>query len=86
MYPNPGRDRVHLAYDMPKSGDVTISFFNLNGEQVGKIRETHPGGQVGQSVWETRSIAPGIYLMRIVIRADSGEVLLDKTKKIAIVR
>jgi Secretion system C-terminal sorting domain len=87
-YPNPARGKVTFAYTIEGSAKVKIDIYRLTGERIATISEHKDGGQ-GQTLctqWDALDIAPGIYLARIVITDGSGKVVLDKKKKIALIK
>ncbi|MBN1595841.1 T9SS type A sorting domain-containing protein [candidate division FCPU426 bacterium] len=88
IYPNPCGNIVYFAYVLYSQAKINIDLFNMSGERVARIREDRKGG-LGQSLvttWDCSQVTPGIYLARIVIRDNEGELVIAETRKIAIVR
>lgn len=79
-YPNPARGRVTFALNVPGAQSVIIDIYRLTGERVARLHE-----RTGQVVtWEAAGVAPGIYLCRVTVLGDRGEILLQQTRKVAL--
>lgn len=77
-YPQPARDRTTFNLPPGLTGRCTISIHNLSGEKVAELSAN--GGET-RLLWQTRSIAPGIYLAGLY--ADNR---LVQTIKLAVIR
>lgn len=87
-YPNPARDQMNFAYTISGQAKVKIDIYRLTGERVATITE-HVNGGTGQTLsttWQAAGVAPGIYIVRIVITDSSGRVILSQKKKVALVK
>ncbi|MEW6517729.1 MAG: T9SS type A sorting domain-containing protein [candidate division FCPU426 bacterium] len=77
IYPQPGRDRVHLACGFTGPGVILLEVYNAAGERVLGLRNAF-ASQVGEAVLElqTRDLAPGIYYVRLQIEDQQGRRLV----------
>jgi photosystem II stability/assembly factor-like uncharacterized protein len=58
-------ERVRFAFELPESGPIAIEVFDLAGRRVGNaIRENRQAGH-GESEWDARRLAPGVYNARL---------------------
>lgn len=69
-YPNPFNPTTTIEYQLPKSGNVEIRIFNLNGQLVRKLESTHQVPGTHTVVWDGRSIggqtvASGLYIYEV---------------------
>ncbi len=70
-YPNPFNPTTTIEYQLPKSGNVEIKIFNLNGQLVSKLEGTHQIQGVHTVVWDGRNsggqtVASGMYIYQVV--------------------
>ncbi len=67
VYPNPviGQQFNLQLSDMPK-GDYTVQLLNVRGQVVFTKNITHNGGTTSQVIPITKSLAAGIYLIKVV--------------------
>ncbi len=79
-YPNPGREQVKFLLNPDRAVQVKIQMTNLNGERVGVVTDSLPAGR-GVVVWDCSSVAPGLYIARILL--DGKEV---GKSKVAVVK
>jgi hypothetical protein len=79
-YPNPARDKVNFALQETQADEVIIEIYNISGERVSRIQQNSPGQVI---TWETKDIAPGIYLYQTIIKVGGQEKRLG-IKKISI--
>ncbi len=88
VYPNPARDTVKFLFEMNETGRVQIYVYKITGDLVARIEKDQSGGsgQTGEARWDARQVAPGIYLARIVVENDHGDIMINKIKKIAIIK
>jgi len=79
-FPNPAKEQVRFLVNPERSVRVEVFIANLNGERVATVAGTLPPGH-GTVVWQCRSVAPGVYLARILM--DGKEI---GKCKVAVVR
>lgn len=84
-YPNPARDQVTIAYELPEPGQVRIECYQMTGERVSIITD-YQSGQMGLTRWDTSQLSPGLYLVRITIKNNDGQVVLNKVRKVAVIK
>lgn len=73
VFPNPAREKV--AFETPNNNSGIITISEIFGRTVDEVRIT---GE--KTVWETRNVAPGVYLYQINHGkySDSGKILIVK--------
>lgn len=75
LHPNPGRDFLNLAFTLPKTGDVTLRVFDVQGREIAKTAGTGLRAGRHHMDWRPRDVAGrrlpcGVYLVRF--EAPSG--------------
>ncbi len=61
--PNPGREQILFALPSDQGEAVTIRIYTLSGERAYQL--TRAAGSQASLVWNCRTAAPGVYLVRI---------------------
>ncbi len=79
-FPIPAKNRVRFFLSPEQDSEVRISLYNMAGERVAELGASMLEGP-GELAWECSSVAPGIYLARVVV---NGEV--RKRIKLAVLR
>jgi len=89
-YPNPFNPVTTIAYGIPEASDVTITIYNIMGQQVATLiqEEQTPGYYFVR--WNSRNdygvpVSAGIYLYQIRAVGNNGESFL-KTKKLVLLK
>jgi hypothetical protein len=73
---NPIRDEARLRFELPEAEHVRLDFFDLEGRHLpGSLDAELPEGP-HEVTWNTRGLAPGIYLARLVAAGQSMTVRL----------
>jgi flagellar hook assembly protein FlgD len=67
-YPNPFNASTQIRYDIPESGTVTLSIFNLTGQLIQTFVEDHRAPGSYQLYWngrdsDGRSLGSGLYFV-----------------------
>jgi hypothetical protein len=70
IYPNPANGSSVVAYEIPETGNVTISIWNIQGQRVGNFSAgLKPKGRytipLNTSSFNINNLASGIYVMMI---------------------
>ena len=64
-YPNPFNPETSLRFDLPKSGHVLLTIYNIMGEEiVNLVDETMEAGSYAET-WDAEGIPSGIYFARL---------------------
>lgn len=84
-YPNPGRTSMKFALRLAVNAQVKIEVYNISGERIAIIEEHKSAAPWGTFLeWKCGQAAPGIYICRITVREESGN-LWSKTIKVAVI-
>jgi alkaline phosphatase D len=78
-YPNPARDRAHVAYVLNEARDVRAVLLDAAGREVAVL---HDGPQAAGAYaldFETAALAAGLYLVRI----SDGQTVVSRTVTVA---
>ena len=80
-YPNPFNPTTNIQYQLPESGEVTVSVFNSIGQQVAVLAnmENQPAG-IYTVNWDAGNAASGVYFYRIEVAGESGATFMDVRK------
>lgn len=74
-YPNPFNSTVKLSYELPVSGDVSLSIYNLTGQKVATIVDDRVAAGTYEVSW-TPEVASGVYFAQL------NALALTKTAKL----
>lgn len=66
-YPNPFNPSTNIAFDLPRSGFVTLSVYNILGQKVATLisKQMSAGSHIAS--FEAHGLSSGIYLYRIQV-------------------
>jgi hypothetical protein len=64
-YPNPVRDRVTLKWQVPRSMPVSVNLYDATGRLIRNLYTANDRAIAGTLALDTRSLAAGIYLVRL---------------------
>jgi hypothetical protein len=71
-YPNPFNSSTTISYNIPTRSSVTLTVFNILGQQVATIREgTHEAGTYVQ-IFDASTLPSGIYFYRLQATSFAG--------------
>lgn len=83
-FPSPANgDTVSIVYQMKSAGMANLRIWNENGDLAASLEEHRLGGPQ-KSIIPITSFAPGVYLFRMVLTYDSGEVQRLDVQKFAV--
>lgn len=75
-HPNPFNGATTLSFEIPKNGPVSISLYNIRGEQVGQIiNESHLAGKHTMQ-WVPSPLPSGLYFCRMQFGQQSKTIKL----------
>ena len=69
-YPNPFNPTTTIEYQLPQSGNVQISIFNINGQLVKSLESNDESSGKHSVVWDSRNnsgqtVASGLYVCQV---------------------
>lgn len=69
-YPNPFNPNTTIEYQLPKTGDVEIRIFNLDGQLIRTLEHAHQIQGTHTVVWDGRNatgqtVASGLYIYQV---------------------
>jgi photosystem II stability/assembly factor-like uncharacterized protein len=64
-YPNPFNPSTTIRYDLPNRSYVTLTVFNLLGQQVARLVDGQIEGGYHEVVFDGKGLSSGVYLYRI---------------------
>ena len=89
-YPNPFNPVTTIAYGLPEASDVTITIYNIMGQQVATLVENQQEPGYYFIRWNSQNdygipVSAGIYLYQIRARGIDGDSFV-KTKKLVLLK
>jgi hypothetical protein len=90
-YPNPFNPSTMISFALPEAGKVTLAIYSVTGQIVRELANGDmPAGRHAFS-WNGRDqsghgVAAGLYLYRLVVHGENGEMLFAQTRKMAFVK
>jgi flagellar hook assembly protein FlgD len=69
-YPNPFNPNTTIEYQLPKTGNVEIKIFSINGQLVKTLESTHQFAGTHTVVWDGmnnggQTVASGMYIYKV---------------------
>lgn len=90
-YPNPFNPETKINFALPRAGEVKLSIFSETGQHVRTLvnRELQPGRH--ELRWNGRnqhgiSVAAGVYLYRLIVTGESGEIVFSQTNRMTLLK
>ena len=79
-YPNPFNPVTNLSYSIPENGNVSLIVYDMLGQEVTELVNTHKDAGYHSVQWDATSTSSGIYIVKLV----AGN--FTQTHKIALVK
>lgn len=71
-YPNPFNPATTICYELPRSGPVRLTVYNMLGQEVSMLVDTQQPAGIHQVTFNASQLASGVYFYRL----QSGEKIL----------
>ncbi len=84
-YPNPFNLETMISYKLPTGGTVRLELFNVSGEKVKNLVNEHQAYGSYQFRISAGDLPSGVYLCRLRLTADKGQVFF-KSKKLLLIK
>ncbi len=78
-YPNPFNGVTHLSFYLPQAGDVKLTVYNIQGQEIEKKVLTYLSSGSQTIAWDAKDLPSGLYLYEI---ANAGVTLYGKTLQV----
>ena len=62
FYPNPMKDYTRMQFDLPVSGETTVTLYDLSGRSIAQTRDMLPKGRHDYGI---QGVEEGLYFVRI---------------------
>lgn len=79
-FPNPARGWIHFVFNPAQAAEARILLYNFAGEKVAELKGALDPNS-NELTWDCRSVAPGIYVARVLV--DGSE---KKKLKVAVLK
>jgi flagellar hook assembly protein FlgD len=79
-FPNPFNPVTNLSYSIPENGNVSLIVYDMLGQEVTELVNTHKDAGYHSVQWDATSTSSGIYIVKLV----AGN--FTQTHKIALVK
>ena len=90
-YPNPFNPSTRIGFSLPQAGTVTLSVFNLLGQQIATLVNGPMTAGIHETVWDGRDaagrvLASGVYFYRIEVKGLDGGAAYTAMRKMALLK
>ncbi|MHA2113779.1 MAG: T9SS type A sorting domain-containing protein [Candidatus Hodarchaeales archaeon] len=70
VYPNPFNSSAVIRYSIDRPSEISISVYNIVGEEVESIVNGYFGAGKYENVWNACEQSSGVYFSRIIINGN----------------
>jgi hypothetical protein len=84
-YPNPFNPSTQIQYTLPEAATVTISIFNVLGQQVRTLAEGTRSSGAHTTTFNATGLPAGMYVVRLESTGQTGTVFTE-TKKVMLLK
>lgn len=85
-HPNPFNPQTHIHFDLPSPGQVTLAVYDMTGREVSTVLKGFRQAGSHQVSWNGASSSSGIYLVRLSVSDELGQVKYTKAHKLLLVK
>jgi hypothetical protein len=90
-YPNPFNPGTQINFSLPASGKVILDIYNETGQLVRTLVEGDMAAGRHAVRWNGhnqlgKTVAAGIYLYRIVVHGEAGDVVFAQTRRMTLLK
>ncbi len=90
-YPNPFNPETRIRFALPEAGEVNLRIYNEAGQLVRELVDGRISSGRHELTWDGRDrtgrlAATGVYFYRLVIRGETGEVILKETRRMTLLK
>jgi hypothetical protein len=72
-YPNPFAERTTFVYELPHSGRVVLTVFDVLGRRVATLADDTMEAGRHEVTWNATGLSSGTYVYRLVAEDESGQ-------------
>jgi hypothetical protein len=83
-YPNPFNPSTQISYNLPQAGKVTLTVYNLMGQEVAKLVNEQKNAGSYSIEWAPKNLASGMYIYRINVQTEKE--LLTSSKRLMLLK
>ena len=80
IYPNPFNPSTEVTFSLPVDGDIRLSVYNLQGQEVEVIHSGYQSAGKHSYIWSADGISSGVYYVRLISgnKAETMKAVLMK--------
>jgi len=76
-FPNPATTVTRVSYSLPQHRNIVIQAFDVMGRHVANIESQTQDAGPYETVWDTRTLPPGSYIIRINAGSESASTIVE---------
>lgn len=65
VYPNPSKDKSNISVNLVIDGDVRLSVYDLNGNEVAVLSDGHKKAGSHQFTWDASKVLSGVFFVKL---------------------
>jgi hypothetical protein len=90
-YPNPANPSASIQFEIPKSGEVNLRIYNMQGQLVRILISEEKAAGYHQTFWDGNNdaggrLASGVYIYRLSVSGDQGNIVFDQSRKLLLMK
>lgn len=92
-YPNPFNPETKISFSLPRAtaGEVRLSIFSETGQLVRTLANRKMPAGRHEVRWngrnqEGRTVAAGVYLYRLIVTSENGEIIFSQTNRMTLLK
>ena len=85
-YPNPFNPSTRLEFQLPENSHVSLIIYDLLGQTVATLVNEYRSAGYHSATWNAVDASTGMYIARLSVTDDLGQVKFSKANKLLLTK